>query len=252
MTSRFYAIAGASQRLQNPLSEGKLLHLGQVCRLNSGSRVLDLACGRGELLCLWARHYGVRGVGVDEDAQLIEQAEARAAELEVWQDVHFSADDVAAYPQPFHSYDVVSCMGGTWAAGGAAAMLELMRVALGDPAAGLLLLGESFWNEVPPPEVCEALGISPEDLPDLGGLSDMFDAAGVELLQLVAAAPEEWDRYYAAQWEAVRGWLQEHPQDPDGPALRGWLDETRRAYLRYERRYLGWGVFVLKIRSDAL
>jgi hypothetical protein len=30
--------------------------------------------------------------------------------------------------------------------------------------------------------------------------------------------------------------------------MRAYLDDDRRAHLAYQRRYLGWGVFVLRLR----
>ena len=41
-------------------------------------------------------------------------------------------------------------------------------------------------------------------------------------------------------------WLHDNPDDDDAPEIRKWLDESRRAYLKYGRRYFGWGVFVLR------
>ena len=32
----------------------------------------------------------------------------------------------------------------------------------------------------------------------------------------------------------------------DAPAMRDYLDRSRRSHLAYGRRYLGWGVFVLR------
>lgn len=39
--------------------------LGEVCRLKAGMRQLDLACGKAEMLCQWAKRWGIHGVGVD-------------------------------------------------------------------------------------------------------------------------------------------------------------------------------------------
>jgi hypothetical protein len=36
------------------------------------------------------------------------------------------------------------------------------------------------------------------------------------------------------------------PRDPLTPDVQTFLDDSRREYLTYQRRYLGWGVFVLK------
>jgi len=55
-----------------------------------------------------------------------------------------------------------------------------------------------------------------------------------------------WDRYVAAQWWTLRQWLNSHPGDPLTPDVQTFLDDSQREYLTYQRRHLGWGVFVLK------
>lgn len=60
--------------------------------------------------------------------------------------------------------------------------------------------------------------------------------------------PDSWDRYEASQWQTVADWLAANPDDPDHEAMRRYLDENRRLYLRWGRRYLGWGVFVTRPR----
>ena len=65
---------------------------------------------------------------------------------------------------------------------------------------------------------------------------------------MVLADTDDWDRYEAAQWQAVYDWLPANPDDPDADALRTWIAAARRWYLTYGRRYLGWGVFILRPR----
>ena len=72
---------------------------------------------------------------------------------------------------------------------------------------------------------------------------------GVPVVSVIASSEDDWDRYEASQWITGRRWLEENPDDPDAAALRAWLAKNRRAYLEYGRRYLGWGVFVLRPAS---
>lgn len=65
MTLRFHEIAEANHRILNPFTDEKLMLLGVVCRLEAGQRQLDLACGKGEMLCRWAQRFGIEGVGVE-------------------------------------------------------------------------------------------------------------------------------------------------------------------------------------------
>ena len=62
---------------------------------------------------------------------------------------------------------------------------------------------------------------------------------------MVLAAPDDWDRYAAAQWLTTRRWLDESPDDELAPQLRAELDTAAWAHVTYQRAYLGWGVFAL-------
>jgi SAM-dependent methyltransferase len=54
---RAFTIRESSHRIHNPLTSAKLATLGAALRLAPGARILDLACGSGELLCTWARDH---------------------------------------------------------------------------------------------------------------------------------------------------------------------------------------------------
>ena len=64
---------------------------------------------------------------------------------------------------------------------------------------------------------------------------------------MVLADEHGWDRYAAAQWWSLRQWLDADPDDPRAAQVREFRDEARRTYLTDERRYLGWGAFVLRL-----
>lgn len=248
MSLRFHEIAEARHRILNPFTEDKLLLLGEICGLQAGMRQLDLACGKGEMLCRWAARFGIAGVGVDISAVFLAAAHERAQELGVADQIAFVQGDAGQYTPPAgQMFDFVSCIGATWIGNGLAGTLALMRPAL--KSGGLLLVGEPYWIEPPPAAAYAALGMGVDDFTTLAGMLDRFEAAGLELVEMVLANPDSWDRYEASKWMALDEWLRDHPEDPDAPDLREWFHTDRRAYLTYGRRYLGWGVFVLRPRS---
>ncbi len=246
MSLRFHEIAEANHRILNPFTEEKLMLLGDVCRLKMGMAQLDLCCGKGEMLCGWSHIFGITGTGVDISEVFLESAKKRAFELNVSNNLHFVQADAAGYPQDYHEFDVVSCIGATWIGDGLVGTLELMKPAL--KPGGLLLVGEPYWSEPPPEEAYVAWGVGKDDYTSLHRMLDRFDTAGVDLVEMVLADGDSWDRYEAAQWMTINTWLRENPNDPDASELRKWHEDNRRAYLQYGRRYFGWGVFVLKVR----
>lgn len=119
-----------------------------------------------------------------------------------------------------------------------------MRSAAGTD--GLLLVGEPFWIEPPPSEAYEAIGCTPDDFTSLAGTHERFEAAEVDLVEMVLADGDDWDRYVAAQWWTLTQWLHANPDNPQLAEVRAFRDSARRSHLSYGRRYLGWGVFVLR------
>jgi SAM-dependent methyltransferase len=246
MSLRFHEIAEAGHRILNPLTADKLALIGQICRIAPGARQLDLACGKGEMLSTWAAEHGVQGVGVDVSRVFLTAARARAQELGVADRLEFVEADAATYEAAPQSFDMVSCIGATWIGGGLQGTLSLMRRHL--RPSGIALVGECYWTSPPPPEVYESLDMEKDLFTSLAGTNERIEESGFELLEMVLADPDSWDRYVAAQWWTISNWLRDNPTDPDAPAMRDFLTRTRRAHLEYGRQYLGWGVFVLRPR----
>ncbi|HEY4189920.1 MAG TPA: class I SAM-dependent methyltransferase [Candidatus Limnocylindrales bacterium] len=243
MSLRHHEIAEADHRILNPFTEDKLRLVGEVARVEAGTRVLDLACGKGELLCRWADWFGSGGVGVDLSPVFLGAAVARAAELGVGERITFLQGDAGTYEPEPGAFDVAACIGATWIGGGLARTIDLLRPAI--RRSGLILIGEPFWIEPPPEAAVTAFGFQPDEFVSLVEMLDRFEAAGMELVEMVLADGDSWDRYKAAQWRTIVDWLAVNPADPDHDAMRAFLDDHRRAYLRWGR-YLGWGVFVTR------
>ena len=239
-----HEIAEAEHRILNPFTDDKLMLLGAVCRLGHGQRQLDLGCGKGEMLARWAQRFGTSGVGVDISDVFLDAARRRAGELGVADRLEFVRADAGAYDAEPEAFDVVSCIGATWVGGGLAGTLALMRRAL--RPGGLVLVGEPFWHLPPPEEALAALECGPDDFTSLGGTLDRFEAAGLELVEMVLADDDSWDRYAAGQWWTIDQWLRTHHDDPRAEEMHDLLVAWRRAHLEYGRRYLGWGIFVLR------
>ena len=243
---RHHEIAEASHRILNPLVEGQLRLLGEVAGIGPGTRILDLACGKAEMLCRWAEWFGASGVGVDLSHVFTAAARERADELGVASRVSIHQGDAADF-QPVHgAYDIASCLGATWIGNGIVGTIELLKPAV--RPGGLVLVGEPFLLEPAPPEAFAAWGFDEGEYLDLAGTLDRLESAGVELLEMVMADHHSWDRYEASQWVTVAEWLAANPDDPEHDAMARFLDENRRTYLTWGRRYLGWGVFVTRPR----
>ncbi|MDU3715124.1 MAG: SAM-dependent methyltransferase, partial [Klebsiella michiganensis] len=139
----------------------------------------------------------------------------------------FIHQDAAGYVAE-EKCDIAACVGATWIAGGVAGTIELLSKSL--KPGGMLLIGEPYWRQVPATEeIAQACGAS----------------SGYDLVEMVLADQEGWDRYEAAKWLTMRRWLEENPDDEFVPEVRTELTMAPKRHATYTREYFGWGVFAL-------
>jgi len=176
-----------------------------------------------------------------------EQAKLRAEELGVADQVKFIHGDAAGYVSD-EKVDVAACVGATWIGGGVVGTIELLARSL--RTGGIILIGEPYWRQLPPTEDvakgCLAGSISdflllPEFLASLRQL-------GYDVVEMVLADQDSWDRYEAAKWLTMRRWLKANPDDELAKDIRDALSSEPERYAAYTREYLGWGVFALMPR----
>jgi SAM-dependent methyltransferase len=244
---RIFTISESEHRIHNPFTPEKFAALGAALRLKRGDRALDLGSGSGEMLCTWARDHGIAGTGVDMSELFTAQAKRRAEELGVADRVTFIHDDAAGYVAG-EKVDVAACVGATWIAGGVYGTIELLAKSLKD--GGIILVGEPYWRRLPPTEDAArgCLAGSIDEYLPLPEFVASFGARGYDVVEMVLADQDSWDRYEAAKWLTMRRWLDANPGDEFAPEVRAQLTSEPARYTAYTREYLGWGVFALMPR----
>ena len=245
--ARSYTIRESSHRIHNPFTDEQLATLGQALSPPPGAEMLDLACGTGEMLCTWARDHHLTGTGVDKSTIFIAAARARAIELGVAGQVGFVHGDASGYIAG-RPVDIAACIGATWIGGGVPGTIDLLRRSLAP--GGMMLIGEPYWRQEPPDQAtvegcCAASIIDFLPLPEL---LEQFGHLGCDVVEMVLASQDSWDRYEAAQWLNIRRWLDDNPGDELAGEMRAELTAGPARYARYQREYLGWGVFALMDR----
>lgn len=246
--ARTIAIRHSSHQILNPFDDTKLATLGNALGIERDQQILDLACGKGELLCTWARDHNIVGIGVDLSPPFVAAAQARASELGVASQVTIVHDDATEWVST-DPVDIAACLGATWIGGGVPGTIELLRRSL--RPGGMILIGEPYWRADPPDqetiEGCHAN--SRDNFHSLPGLVSLFGELGYDLVEMVLANEDSWDRYFAAQWLSIRRFLDANPEDPIADELRNELQTAPLRHVRFLRAWLGWGVFVLMPRS---
>ena len=142
-----FEIRHTSHRILNPFDSTKLAGLGGALGLEPDQHILDLACGKGEMLCTWARDHDIAGTGVDINPPWVAAAQARASELGVSDRIAILHDNATDWVST-EPVDIAACLGATWIGGGVSGTIELLQRSL--RPGGMILVGEPFWRAEPP------------------------------------------------------------------------------------------------------
>lgn len=239
MIPRYYVVAESAHALQNPTSEEKLVLLGQRLGLGDGSRVLDVASGRGGPALLLARTFGCAVEGIEIEPAFHRVAGERAQEAGLSPRVSYRLADASGLELPEESYDAALCLGASFVYGSLADTVAALAPTV--RPGGHVAVGEPYWRRLPLPEEYEERG---DPWTTLEGAVLAFETEGLPVVSVIASSEDDWDRYETLHWQSVERWLIENADDPDAPEIRARHARDKRTYLRYEREYLGWAIFV--------
>lgn len=240
---KFFDITHRDHVVCNPMSVEKLDELVRLLDLPTGSRVLDIACGKAEMLVRTVERYGCTGIGVDISPPVVREARARA-EQRVPGKLEIIEQDGARFQAGAASFDLVMCLGASWTFGGHAGTLRALAGWV--RPGGLLLAGEPYWRHEPPAEYCEASGLNAGMFSDHAGNIATGLEMGLTPLYAVASNQDDWDRYQGLTWQAAERWAAANPADPDREAVLTRVRKSRDTYLRWERDLLGWAIYMFR------
>ena len=242
---KFYDITHARHVICNPTNEDKLGRLVELLQLPAGARVVDIACGKGELLLRLAEACGVRGVGVDLSPFFIAEAERRRTARLPDARVEFVELDGAAFePDRPHGFAVASCLGASWVFGGHEGTLDALA-AMVEPG-GWVIAGEPYWLREPPEEYLQASGLTRDAFGSHAANAEAGERRGLELVHTLVSSGDDWDRYEGLQWYATSEYVRAHPGDADLPELLERVTTDRATYLKWGRDTVGWAIYVFR------
>lgn len=242
---RYSSIAHAGMVYCNPISRSKAERMIELMELRPGEAVIDIGCGKAELLIRLAERWRAMGVGVDRSERFSEGARRRIVERGVGDLVSVHTGDAGEFlklnPGP---YRAAACVGSTHAMGMLGPAIEGL-VRLVEPG-GWVLVGEGYWKASPSKAYLEALGAAEGDYQSHAGTLELIIESGLVPVHACTASEDDWDEY---EWGYTRGiemHIAAHPEDPDAEAMlaraRGWRDIVAR----WGRDTLGFGLYLAR------
>ena len=121
---------------------------------------------------------------------------------------------------------MVACIGAPFAIGSFEDAVGWMLGAL--KPSGTLAMGDVFLQAPLAKEVAEREGVGAGDYRTLEESAAVFEAHGLALDGMIAASPDDWDRYASGSWRAAHAWAAANPDDPDRAEILSLIDGYRK------------------------
>jgi cyclopropane fatty-acyl-phospholipid synthase-like methyltransferase len=241
---RFTAIAHAEHPFANPLDEAKVDRVLGYLELGPSDRVLDVGCGKGEMLLRAIERSGAAGVGVDSNPLMIAEARRRAEGRVPPRRLVLHEKPIEQVAVEPGSYTAALCIGSTHAYGTLRSTLDALHRAV--QPGGRVLIGEGFWKRPPDPAYLAFLNAVPDELTDHRGNVAAGVEAGFTYLYATVSSEDDWDHYEGLYVRTMERWLAGHPDDPDHDDFLRVIREWRDGYLRWGRETLGFGLYLFR------
>jgi len=216
-------------RFNAPLSDERAEDLVEHLMRAERRSIVDLGCGRGELVRLTAATLqSATVVGVDTDEVSIEAARQLAADSVGADRIRFEVADAATWSG---AVDGAVCVGASHAFGGPVAMFA--RLAELTPS-GWAVVGDGVWESAPSQWCLDVLGEQPVGL---NGLTELAEAAGWTVVESDLSSRSEWDSFEGRWSDGVRS--------VGSDAALALANEREAEYRRHYRGVLGFAWLVL-------
>ena len=217
-----------------------IVTLGHSLGMDERMHVLDLCCGRGEMLKIWSEAFGVSGTGVDRDAAFIETGRERLAGNDR---IKLVCGDALKYKDK-EKYDVVVCTELSTGlfdsfAEGIAYLESFIK------PNGVLVFGRLYAKfPNPPQELIDFDG----PMPTLREIYDEARQCGYLITAMASSTDAAWERYITRDAKNTVAKMRKNPGDAEWMA---WTDKWYRIYFDYRRPYEGWGLFSIESLRSA-
>ena len=244
---RFTTIAHASHRVLGPLAAETvaraLARAAELCKA-SGGLVLDIGCGKGEVLLRALQHMGGQALGVEPNPAFAAAARERARELGLAARVTIHECRWQDLPAPPTGAALAICTGSVHAFGSFGDALKALRAIV--VPRGLALVAPGYWKREPAAEYLTALGSTRDEQDDWDGTLARAEAAGWRVRHAHASTRGEWEDYEDAYAANMNAWCVAHADDPEALGFAERISRWSALVERHGLDTMGYALLLLQ------
>jgi len=242
---KYFDITHKKHIVCNPMSEVKLDRLFSLLNLKPGSKILDIACGKGEPLIRLAELYNISGTGVDISPYFIKDCKKKKNERVPGSDIKLLEMDGAKYtPKINELFDLTMCMGASFVYNGFIETIKALKK-MTKPN-GLIIIGEPYWLKEPDDEYLKMIEFKKGEFNSHFININVGEKEGLNCIYALVSNHDDWDHYETLQWWAVNDYITDNPDDPDNSELLSKTEKAKTGFLLYGRDTLGWAIYVFR------
>ena len=225
-----------------PVSVERLDELVARTPLGRGDHILEIGCGKGDLLTRLLREWpAATAEGFDRNPWFLSIARSVADSAGVAGRVSFVETDAPGALIADRSVAMAIAVGGSGILGDHAATVAGLARAV--RPGGVVLFGDGVWIREPSLSGLVSFGMTRDELPDgLEGFAALGVEAGLEVLDVDIVTDAEWDAYEDAYAGAIERWAAANPDDPEAEPFQERAVLFRSSYAEWRRDAFGFAI----------
>ncbi len=233
------SIGDGDIEILSPITEKRILEIGEYLELSSKKRIIDFGCGKGELLRLWAENFGITGVGVELREDVCKAATDKIKSAGLSKKISIVQSKTTEFNFPKGGFDIAVCIASSFTWGGFRESLSGMRRSI--RANGKIVIGEPFWHN----RNIDFKHIEKEPFFTESELLEISHECKYDFEHVFRALIDDIDRYESELWRGYLKWIEANPNHPELQQVINYLHTTQKEYFEFDRDNLGWAVYVL-------
>jgi cyclopropane fatty-acyl-phospholipid synthase-like methyltransferase len=225
----------------SPVHGEQINELMTLLDMHPGDPVLDMGCGKAELLIRLAEYCQVKAIGVDPSERLIQDAYEAFHTRAPGIDITLHQMPLTDYSPEPESAQIVLCVNASQMYGGydkaLVALHELVK------PGGMLLMGQFYWTS--PPSAAQTDAVETVYY-DYANTIQRGIEQGLMPTYAISSPQHTIDRYHWLKTYAIEKYTVDNPDSSDRAAILKRARNQRDRYVTLLRDTLGFGLFLFR------